>query len=165
MVFDVESVGLHGEGYAVGFVVIDRERNILDQGMFSCPINAARGNEKGFEWCRVHAEISNPTHTAPWLVRASFWRKWREWQERGAILAADTPWPVEAHFLEQCVEDNPVEREWQGPYPLLDVTSVLMVRGKDPIEKGDRLANEIPEHNPLCDARQSARLLLDNLTV
>lgn len=31
MVFDVESIGLHGEGFAVGYVVVDRNGERLDK--------------------------------------------------------------------------------------------------------------------------------------
>jgi hypothetical protein len=40
-VFDVESAGLHGEGFAVGFVVVDREGNKRDEGLFVAPVNSA----------------------------------------------------------------------------------------------------------------------------
>ncbi len=159
-VFDVESVGLHGEGFAVGFVIKDREGNQLEQGLFSCPTNAARGNLDGFEWCKDNLPSIEQTHTAPWMVRAAFWRKWLEWRAKGAILVADCCWPVEARFLAQCVDDNPGERSWQGPYPLHDLASVLLARGIDPLAEKDRQPDELPRHNPLADAKQSARILI-----
>jgi hypothetical protein len=69
-------------------------------------------------------------------------------------------WPVEARFLAACVDDNPMTHEWSGPYPLHDLASVLMAAGRDPLAKNERLPGELPEHDPLADARQSARLLL-----
>jgi len=170
MVFDVESVGLHGEGFAVGFVVIDTEGKELDHGRFACPVSAARGSIKGREW--VERNILPPpavTHAKPIQVRDAFWAKWMEWREKGAMLAADCPWPVEARFLMQCVEDaqhevrgQPLDdgpRGWDGPYPLLDVASMMFAVGLDPLATHERLPNELPVHDPLADARQSARLL------
>jgi hypothetical protein len=162
-VFDVESVGLHGEGFAVGFLVRDREGNALDAGRFSCPVNAARGSRDSFAWVEANIPKLEPTHTAPWLVRAAFWRRWMEWKAKGAVLVADCAWPVEARFLADCVDDNPGEREWQGPYPLHDLASILLTLGSDPLAKRERLPEELPEHDPLCDARQSARLLHEAL--
>jgi hypothetical protein len=75
------------------------------------------------------------------------------------------PWPVEAHFLSECVADRPQEREWQGPYPLLDVASVRLAAGLDPLATVDRLPSELPAHDPLADSRQSARLLVEALTL
>jgi hypothetical protein len=162
-VFDVESVGLHGEGFAVGYVVIDREGNQHEQGAYSCPLNAAKGTPDGFEWCRANIPDQGETHPAPWMVRAAFWKRWMEWKTKGAVLVADCCWPVEARFLAQCVDDRPLEREWQGPYPLHDLASVLLARGLDPLAKRQRLPAEKPEHDPLCDAKQSARLLVEAL--
>src|SRR4051812_27877287 len=110
-VIDVESVGLHGEGFAVGYVVIDLEGNQLDLGLFACPVNAARGNAAGFKWVGENITELPISHSAPWLVRAAFWRVWREWKEKGAALVTDCGWPVEARFLAQCVDDDPVNRE------------------------------------------------------
>lgn len=162
-VFDVESVGLHGEGFAVGFVVVDREGNLHEQGAFSCPLNATRGSSKGFEWCRENIPDQCETHSAPWLVRAAFWRRWLEWKAKGAVLVADCCWPVEARFLAACVDDNPIQREWEGPYPLHDLATLILATGGDPTATRDRLPEETPQHDPLCDAKQSARLWLANL--
>lgn len=163
LVFDVESIGLHGEGFAVGWVVVDKDRNILDSGLRSCPSSAARGSKEGHEWVRDHVPDMRPSHTAPWMVRTAFWREWQRWKVEGALLVADCAWPVEARFLAQCVDDDPLNRTWDGPYPLHDLASILLARGLDPLKKNEREPNELPEHNPLCDATQSARLLLNAL--
>jgi len=70
---------------------------------------------------------------------------------------------VEARFLIQCIEDDHYAREWWGPYPLIDVASLRMAAGLDPLGTEERieLLGELPEHDPLADARQSARLLVD----
>ncbi len=162
-VFDVESVGLHGEGFAVGFVVVDREGNKLDQGLFACPLFAASGQPDNFEWCKKNIPAFDTTHNAPWLVRAAFWRKWQEWKEKEAVMVSDCGWPVEARFLAACVDDNPLANQWTGPYPLYDLSSVLLTLGINPVETMDRISDEFPQHNPLADAKQSARILIENL--
>lgn len=163
MVFDVESVGLHGEGFAVGYVVVDSEGNEHDVGAFACPAFAARGNEEGFKWIRANLPALTQTHDTPWQVRAAFWKRWLDWKLKGAVLVADCAWPVEARFLIACIEDNPVARQWQGPYPLHDLASVFLAQGKDPLATHSRQENELPLHDPLADARQSARLFLEAL--
>lgn len=162
-VFDVESVGLHGEGFAVGYVVVDRERNELERGVFLCAPNTASGYPDGYQWVKDYVPRMTLTHEAPWMVRAAFWRRWIYWKEQKAALAADCAWPVEARFLIACVEDNMVAREWHGPYPLIDIGTVLFAKGFDPLGKYPRKTKELPEHNPLCDALQSARILLNAL--
>lgn len=163
MVFDVESIGLHGEGFAVGFVVVHRNGTELDADMYACPPNAAKGNNEGWTWVKDNVPTLLKTHDAAWLIRAAFWIKWQEWKTKGAVLVADCCWPVEARFLAQCVEDQPVQREWQGPYPLHDIASMMLAKGWDPLLERPRKESEEPKHHPLNDARQSARLMLEVL--
>src|SRR5439155_4179999 len=112
-----------------------------------------------------------PTHSLivtdafPVQVRDSFWQKWQQWKEQGALLVADCCWPVEARFLAACVDDFPIAREWQGPYPLHDLASILLAHGKDPVGKFERRPDELPEHNPKADAMQSARILIETLSL
>ena len=88
---------------------------------------------------------------------------WTFWKSQGARLAADCNWPVEAKFLVHCVGEDPKAREWEGPYPFFDIGSILFAKGMDPLAKYPRIDGEECEHNPLHDARQSARLLLEAL--
>jgi hypothetical protein len=164
MVFDVESVGLQGEGFAVGWVVIDSEGVEEESASMCCPSWAARGTEKARQWLRDNCPVASCGNLgSPLEVRCAFWRAWQEWKAKGATLAADVPWPVEARFLIECVNDDPVSREWEGPYPLIDIASVRHAAGLDPLGKEERLGGETPEHDPLADARQSARLLVEAL--
>jgi hypothetical protein len=163
LVFDVESIGLHGEGFAVGYVALDDVGNQYGCGCFSSPPEAARGNFAGHLWVKQNCLKLACRYESPRQVREAFWGIWQHWSARKASLVADCCWPVEARFLAQCVDDHPVEREWQGPYPLHDLASMLLACGIDPLAKRIRLADELPEHDPLADAKQSARLLLDVL--
>ncbi len=159
-VFDVESVGLHGEGYYVGHVVVNRSGACLDFASYGCLSDHAKGDDDGRAWMAKNvpplpaAPLSNPK-----AVRDMFWRFWMHWRDKGAVMVADCCWPVEARFLAACVDDDPVNRQWIGPCPLHDVASVLLAAGEDPLKKRARIVGELPEHDPLCDARQSARIL------
>lgn len=173
LVFDVESVGLHGEGYAVGYVVVGASGVELESGRFACMPSRCGGTASGREWIGKNVPPIRLTHDEPYQVRDAFWGVWQEWKGKGAILAADCPWPVEARFLAACVDDTrPVlrgvvmaesTREWDGPYPLIDVASVRLAAGLDPLGSEHRLPAEMPAHDPLADARQSARLLVEAL--
>jgi hypothetical protein len=162
MVFDVESIGLHGDGFAVGYVVVDATGKELASARYSCPPDVASGSDEARAWVAENIPSFQPTNTSPPEVRAEFWDDWREWSDK-ALLFADCLWPVEARFLAQCVDDAPASREWQGPYPFFEIASVLLAAGKNPTDTFERLPTEIPRHDPLADARQSARLLIENL--
>lgn len=163
MVFDVESIGLHGEGFAVGFVVVAPDGTELDSGAYSCLPDMALGDIPGRAWIVENVPAMEPTHGTPRQVRDAFWTKWREWADKGAALVADCAWPVEARFLCACVDQDSMNRAWSGPYPLHDLASVLFAAGMDPNATYPRLDNELPAHHPLADARQSARLFVEAL--
>lgn len=160
MVFDVESIGLHGEGFAVGWVVVDVDGNRLNEGIAAAPPDAATGSDAGRAWVAEHVPpLSTHAGCTPRCIRTDFWVRWRSWAEQGAVLVSDCGWPVEARFLAACVDDAPDAREWQGPYPLHELASFMVAAGMDPMATYDRLGDE-PRHDPLGDAKQAARLLV-----
>lgn len=182
LVFDVESIGLHGPGFAVGWVLVDMDRGEklgLDTGVeMGCGLAACDPDlvyqrmspaqrllhADDYKWVKAHVPVMEYAYADPNQVRAMFWACWRAYLgEFGATLAADCPWPVEARFLALCVDAKPVSRAWEGPYPFIDVASCRKTVGLDPLGTDERLPEELPSHNPLNDARQSARLLYEAL--
>lgn len=166
MVLDVESIGLHGEAFAFGYVVIDTTlgaQRASQRG--ACSPNKARGTAADHLWVAENVPKFHESDDSPRLVRQRFWSSWTYWAERGAVLVADVAWPVEARFLAACIDDDPTVRAWQGPYPLHELTSIAMAMGAD-VEQlwRDRRDIELPKHDPLNDARQSARILVELLT-
>lgn len=167
LVFDVESVGLHGEAFAVGYVVVGtKDWDTCDEGLIACLSDNAAGRRDDHDWVEEHIpkRVIVEGYSCEWVqspreVRDAFWRKWLHLQNEGAWLTADVAWPVEARFLNACVDDDAARRNWEGPYPLLDIASVRLAAGLHPLGVVARTAGELPVHNPLADARQSARLL------
>lgn len=168
-VFDVESIGLHGEGFAVAWVVIDAKTSErVDERAILCSPDSALGTGFDRQWIEDHVihhleplgkEDRYPT---PRDVRGQFWIAWLHWRERGAWMAADVCWPVEARFLFDCVHASGI-RKSAAPYPLIDIASARLAVGLDPISVCERLSDERPAHHPLADSRQSARLLIEAL--
>lgn len=162
-VFDVEAVGLYGDAFWVGWVIIDATgREVSAGGNTRGPDDEAAGNQAGRKWVARNVP-SRPAEGAASLMgmRDAFWAAWTAARVRfNAILAADCPWPVEARFLLQCLDDYP-RRE--GPYPLIDIASVRLAAGLDPLGHEERKMGELPRHSPHADATQSARLLIEAL--
>jgi len=164
MVFDVESIGLHGEGFAVAWVVVNRKGARLDEGCLACDPAQCAGSDSSRQWVAENVPPLQVTSPTKQHLRNTFWHQWRKWADQGAVLVADCAWPVEANFLTACVKLNHIEREWQGPYPLHDLASLLLLaNGIDASKAADRLPDELPAHHPLMDARQSARQLVECL--
>jgi hypothetical protein len=158
MVFDCESIGLHGETFAVGYVVVTGDGEVVGDRVFTCSPDTASGTDEGRAWITENCPPLVWNCSSPREVRRFFWAGWQSWKDQGAVLVAHVAWPVEARFLAACVDDQPDQNTWNGPYPLHELASFMVAAGMDPTGDYGRLPDE-PQHDPLGDARQSARLL------
>jgi len=157
-VFDVESVGLHGEGFAVGGGVFLANGAIQWGFCLACPIDEAEGLDYDRSWVKRNVPVLDVTHHGTWGLRMAFWDHWMKAKREGSIMAADCLWPVEANFISACIRDD-AQRLVDAPYPFLEIASFLQAAGMDPIATYDRTPSELPKHDPYCDAVQSARML------
>jgi molybdopterin/thiamine biosynthesis adenylyltransferase len=57
MVFDVESVGLHGEGFAVAWVVVSSEGERLGEGCMACDPDQCEGTNENRQWVTANVPI------------------------------------------------------------------------------------------------------------
>lgn len=158
-IFDVESIGLHGDAFAVAGGVYLENGAAQWEFCLSIPTSEARGLPEDREWVSKNVPAIEITHRSGWQMRDAFWGFWTKAKMEGAIMAAECSWPVEARFLADCVHDDPPSRKWTGPYPMHEIASFMDAAGMDPMAKYPREPSELPDHNPLADARQSARLL------
>lgn len=157
MIFDVESNGLHGEGFAVGWVILDCGETV-SEGFASCPV------KDPIPWVQRNViwTLPPPTHSCPKEIRNVFWEAWEGVRDQKGSLWADCGWPVESKFLQECIADDLLFRQWDGPYPLHEIATVFHVAGLDLLEDWERLEERLEgegSHNPLGNAKQSARLL------
>jgi len=163
LVIDVESVGLHGPAFAVGYTLMHFNGEILFEGTHATnPNGMSPVDDLGLKWVNEHVKIDNFNHLNAFQMRRAFWDIWDKVRNE-AWMAANCTWPVESNFLSACIADDPVIRMWQGPYPLLDISTISIASGRRNYRREERLPNELPEHNPLMDVRQSARLLAEML--
>ena len=160
--FDVESLGLHGTGWAVGWVYFESDGSEIESGYAaSAPdvlLGAGSRATEDFAWVQANTPYMAPNCANPAEVQAVFWRVWQRARDEGALLVADCAWPVESRFLAACVDADVDDRCWKGPYPLHDVATMRLAAGLDPLASTARRANEEPKHHPIADARQSGRL-------
>ena len=159
-IFDCESVGIHGESFAVSLVLAKNLEEVWHITWACLPNEAMNQSSSGaddFKWVKEHIRLPADTIYLgnPYQVRSQFWAKWLELREEKCLLCSDVTWPVETNFLTACIQDNPGPHNWLGPYPLIDV-NVIHRLGDPP---RTRLPEHLPEHDPLCDARHSLRQL------
>lgn len=168
--FDVESLGLYGEGFAVGVSVRENVTGKeVDTFYAGCPLHMCNNYDPSHadvNWLQenILPHLPPPTHETPRQVRDSFWNFYMSWKQKGnghVTFVADCGSPVESNFLRMCVLDDSESRKWEAPYPLHELGTLLLCCGQNPIECYDRLSDEQPKHNPLCDARQSGRMWIE----
>lgn len=156
---DVESNGLHGEGFAIGAVLLRADGSEVSTFYARCPIAGAVD-----PWVRdnvLPALADAPvTHDSARAMRDAWWA-WMTEHREGALIVGDCAWPVEAGMLSACVADDP-SRAFKGPYPLHEVATLLLAAKADPMASyAERVLS--PEalaahrkHHPTDDARVSA---------
>lgn len=156
---DVEKNGLHGPVFAVGAVLLSQDGEIQDQFRARCPIEGAPRDFVVREILPALADYVQ-THDDPTSMRQAFW-EWFRGAREGAVVFADFGWPSEARFFLALAEDAIEERYLQGPYPLHEVSTLLLAAGEDPDISRERYAGDLIQgrpgmkHDPWWDARAS----------
>ena len=156
-VFDVEAIGLHGEAYAVAWTVFKGGKEIAF-GRTACDPSLARGDDEDRRWIADNIPGIPINSPSPGAVRDSFWWAYKHWKKEGASFFAECAWPVEGRFLCKIIDQNPHDFKFAGPYPLHEIASFMAAAGMDPMASYPYEEGET-KHDPLSDARQSARLL------
>lgn len=155
--FDLETNGLHGEAFAAGAVVMDGEGKVYSE--FS---GRAKINGEVDEWVakNVIPNIADmpEAYTSYKQLREAFWKWYVPAEADSDYVLVSNGYPVEYRFLLACQEDNIEERYWQHPFPILDLSSLLIQIGEESLSKSKLLAKIIREgdysrHHPVHDAK------------
>ncbi len=183
-VFDVESMGLYGEAFAVGWVVDDYFEGEIDSGYISMPTDgliAAYGERKWLEE-NIFPNLPAPTITEAdiaefkeanpklkfqelsdyysYVLRSQFWKILQKWLDKGALIWVDCGFPIETNFLNLCIADNIIRSDFTYIFYFInDLVTLMFLTGKNPNLSYERLESEKPVYHPTKDARQSARLI------
>lgn len=148
--FDVGAQDLHQAGFAFGYVVTSFDPKlgkieILEKG----EVYSILGAQKVGAYVKENA-LPCLTHLQPYLnydaeqlqkvtlppqlvlsmhdLRERFWAIYSKWKRFGAeAWSSDVNFPVETNFLSAIVEDGKGSRDWEMPYPLSDVASLIDV--------------------------------------
>lgn len=159
MVVDVESIGLHGQAFAVAWAVWRQGTDAaLAQGLWACPPDAAQGSDADRAWVAASLPPLPANCANAAMVCQRFWADWLHWRSRGATMLVDCGWPVEAQFLSACVRQAGPDVAMLGPIPLVDLATLRALHPERLAALPVRLADELPAHDPRADVRQTWRL-------
>ena len=154
--FDVETNGLYGQGFAIAAVVTDSD-GLVAQFLARCPIVDSVN-----EWVaqNVLPQMTDieVTHNSYSEMLEAFFGFYVQ-NKKDSVVIAHMAFPVEAKFLRDMIELDLGNRQWEGPFPLIDVAGTLDARGFDPTSVDTYNKNNglvVPfngsTHNPLFDA-------------
>lgn len=155
--FDLETNGLHGNAFAVGAVVMSADGTVHDQFTGRCGLAEAVD-----DWVQAHVlpVIGDmPIKYAGYReLREAFWAWYLQAEPQADYVLVSNGYPVEYRFLLQCQEEDIEGRYWQHPFPILDLTSLLIASGHEPGDKNQLVARVIKagkfsRHHPLHDAK------------
>ncbi len=154
---DAETDGLYGKFISIAMVVADHAGNELEHIYIGL---SNPGKHIKENWVRENVlpilgeyEEYEDEHS---LLEAA-WSFWRAHAQNSYIIV-DVMHPVESRLFTRCVEHNIEERIFQGPFPMLDLSSMLYAIGINPLEAREKLAKPLDkgmQHNALYDARMA----------
>lgn len=157
---DAETDGLYGAFISAAVVVTDENCQELERKYWGVDIQPA---DVKSEWVRknvlpVMGKYEKCRDEQDLLTHV--WKLWMQYQE-SAYAIGDVIFPVEVRLFSKCVEQNCKEREYMGPLPLIDMSSILLAKGIDPMTERKNLVSDIDqgyEHNALYDVETMIEL-------
>ncbi|MBR4341114.1 MAG: hypothetical protein IKP88_00125 [Lachnospiraceae bacterium] len=160
MFVDAEVDGLYGDFLSVGAIVCDESGNELN--VFDHYRNIEE-SEISDPWVRQfvfpYMKTGCPEENENALLH-SFWDFYCKYKDNSMIIA-DVPYPVECRLFEKCVRMDFEKRFFEGPYPLMDLSSMLYAVGKAPLTDRTELIDN-PErfrrHSAIDDVRISKEI-------
>ncbi|MDA1208526.1 MAG: hypothetical protein O2904_00655 [bacterium] len=159
--FDAETNGLWGKTFAIGALVYDE--NGVEVARF---VGRLPDTEVTDNWVKENVlpqitgiTVTHDTYEALLADFAVFYKANKE----GADVLVHMGYIVEAGLLRD-MHSNGVIGDWDGPYPMLDVSGNLQQAGEDPtsvdsyMKKYELSAGEFEggTHNPLYDSAVAA---------
>lgn len=156
---DAETDGLYGTFISVAVVVTDANANEIERFYYGI-------NKKNLKvtdaWTREHVlpilgdyeECEDETE-----LLEKVWAVWEHYRA-DAYAVADVIYPVEARLFSKCVMNDMERRMFAAPYPLIDLSSLLLAKGIDPNISRDELVGSTDwvEHNAMSDVETSIKI-------
>jgi hypothetical protein len=160
---DCEANGLHGQifAFAAALFVNGQEEDAVTA---RCPIDGPVD-----PWVAENVLPALDDLPVDIMLGWGLLQTWRDAYERwtadspDVLVIAHVAWPIEARFLWEAHKDEP----FSGPFPLIDVSSMLHAHGLNPLSVDRHLDDAgVPlppgsPHHPLYDCRAAAYAYFD----
>ncbi|MFC1618113.1 hypothetical protein ACFL2B_02430 [Patescibacteria group bacterium] len=162
--FDAETNGLWGEAFAIAAIVYDENGNETHRFLGRCPIEGAVDEFVGEKVLPQMTTI--PVTHADYASMLADFAEFYLANKAGADVIVHMGVPVEARLIADMHAGGMIG-DWDGPYPLIDISGNLMQAGENPCSVDDyakKFDLEVRDfgssHNPLFDSEVAARVFL-----
>lgn len=152
---DCESNGLYGPVFAIGAIMSQGTQVDSFHGMYHLP------EDQIVPWVKANV-LPTLQDIKVYPDETTLYMSFVEWYNRNkseATIIGHVIHPVETGFFRTLVEKGYLG-VWDGPFPFIDVASVLHVKGYDPTSVDRYLYPEgAPDgaHNPTVDAIRASQ--------
>ncbi len=159
---DAEVDGLYGMAFAIAFTVREDGEEIYSWSGRSPDHEVSDG------WVRENVlpalDGMAVTHSSSIELEEAFWTEWMQHKE-GCTVIAHCGSPVESGLFRRCVERDVTNRQWDAPFPLHDVATLLLMKGENPLsvdsfmkKHGIKPQFKGAAHHPMFDAVCAAQV-------
>lgn len=156
---DAETDGLYGTFLSIAAMVTDESGQEVERfyGAFLPPQDKINS-----KWVLEHVypylHNAEKKYTDETALLEDFWQFWMKHREN-CICITDVGHPVESRLFSTCVKMNLVEREWLGPFPMLDLSTLLLAHGIQPLTDRKKLSGlSLKQHDAMNDACMMAKI-------
>ena len=157
---DAETDGLYGQILSVAVIVTDEKCKEIERKYWGLDI---KPKQLESQWVRQNVlpiMANYETCQNELELIENVWKLWRKY-ERSAYAVGDVIFPVETGLFSKCVGQDIKEREFKAPVPFVDMNSVLLAKGLDPMVEREALLSDLPigiKHNALYDVEIMIKL-------
>lgn len=149
---DAETDGLYGSFLSVAALVTDENGNEIER--FYAAVEADASSISS-EWVKEnvlpHLENANKHFSGEKELLDSAWNFWLKYRE-SSYCVAYVQYPVEARLFRRCVEENVEKRAFLSPFPIYDLSTLLLARGYRFDEDISKLSDlNLKEHDAMND--------------
>lgn len=161
MFIDAETDGLYGSFISIAAKVLDKKSGKVEDSLYIgiakdvLQVKDAWTKEHVLPYLGEYKEFK-----AQEELLEFFWAFYVQKREDTEVIG-DVIYPIENRLFASCVEMDVANRIFMGPFPLLDLSSMLYAKGIDPMVEREKLIEHTIEgnkHNAMYDIELSIEI-------
>ncbi|TWS95561.1 hypothetical protein [Streptococcus sp. sy018] len=160
-IIDAETDGLYGQLLTLAVLISDTSGNVIEEFYAGLPHALDKVTN---HWVKEHVLPYVNDYQAfdckNDLLNA-FWQLWLKYHNQETLCFVDVGIPVEASIWHQVIQLDVENRTFLAPFPIIDISSLLLAKGYNPLISRQELVPSFSGHlhNALDDVRLANAVL------